>query len=367
LVGHEIALGEQIVATILIDLPQTLNGTLLCQTCVEWPHHHTSAHLGQIAQEVALRGSQSLAVIALWAVTLWGVWPPRWRAAHAAAMSPEQSSAYVASSPALQLNHQSPSRLERLDRLWAALTLTLDDVRWWGYVLMLLGSALVLVEYIVNGVSYTAPGTSARYLLGLLLFTPLVVTPLVAWMQGVSGRWPWQLRHQEQHERQEQRTPRQLVPRLALIALIALNGVGVVVIQAAPNDQTRYGIPAGSNDQAIIQLLLERHAPRFYTTYWLCDRLMFESQQQLTCGVISTHNARLPGLNRVANDYSLLQHTTHPAYVLDLSDSTTSPTLPSQVEALIGGPIISGDTAIPGYHVVAIAQYRIYYYVAPSP
>jgi hypothetical protein len=81
LLGHALALGEQISATLLIGLPHLLNATLLCPDCVMWPRPHAVVSIGAVAHEALIALPLSLGVIALWCVNALALAPARWQAA----------------------------------------------------------------------------------------------------------------------------------------------------------------------------------------------------------------------------------------------------------------------------------------------
>ena len=59
--------------------------------------------------------------------------------------------------------------------------------------------------------------------------------------------------------------------------------------------------------------LLHIGARHIYSGYWVCDRLIFASQEQITCGVIDTQLR--PGLNRYFSYYVTVSRDPKASYV----------------------------------------------------
>lgn len=345
LVGHIISLIQQIAATLLIGLPRLLNETLLCPTCVQWPRPHTIVSHSQMLHEAIISLPLSLLVIALWAVNVVGILPLSWRR--------RLRLGAIRAFPENPRNEWSKHPVEP----------TMDDAVWWGRLMFVVGAALVLLEYVASRASYAFPDTSARYLIGVYTFTPLVVAPLVQWSWPF---WSQRLRASGLHKPGvTQSTRRRLVAFGAsalLAASVLVSVLGVAKTMSITQDRSLYGVPAGARDAQVIQFLLNHQATRFYTTYWVCNRLMFEAAERITCSVMSDTSAFSPGVNRIGANKLLLGATPHPAYVLDSQDSHMARGMAAQVSAAIA----AGDPRLRGYVSAVVADFHIFYYPAQT-
>jgi hypothetical protein len=63
----------------------------------------------------------------------------------------------------------------------------------------------------------------------------------------------------------------------------------------------------------LIQHLVEIGATRFYSEYWTCNRLIFQSSEKLICSSLDEHLA--PGFDRYIPYRTMVRATKDPAYV----------------------------------------------------
>src|SRR5262249_5896726 len=156
------------------------------------------------------------------------------------------------------------------------------DARWWGRVLLVVGGVLTVLQYTTARSSFAYADTASRYLVGVYLCTPLIAEPLC---HGVQQLWrrsggPVRVGHK--------RAGRRLAPLLAggaAAMLLAASVIGVANALGESGDRTHFGIPAGARDRQVLAFLQTHAATRFYTTWWVCYRLMFDSQERSTCSV----------------------------------------------------------------------------------
>lgn len=99
---------------------------------------------------------------------------------------------------------------------------------------------------------------------------------------------------------------------------------------------------------------------RFYSTYWVCDRLRFETAEQLYCAVVSEKDAFGRGWNRLDANWNVLHATPHPAYVFDSQWSGGLPEAAHQVATLVA----TADPRFAGYSMTHIAGYDVYYHAS---
>src|SRR5207302_9658362 len=80
-------------------------------------------------------------------------------------------------------------------------------------------------------------------------------------------------------------TLRSAVATLALVSLFALaiQGAGSVFVYAG--DAEQFGLPTPPADRALIAFLDTHHITRYYSDYWTCYRIAFESNERSICAV----------------------------------------------------------------------------------
>ncbi len=365
LIERLIAYAHQAAGVFFVGLPSMFYRSALCPACVPWPAPSAHATPQQAWQAALICAPISLLAIGFWLlaalplardslaagrriITHW-----RQRRAEPAGVASVATIATV-----------QPSTGEDL---------TTDaqpfEPRWWGRWMLVTAAALSVLIYLTSNAAYLYPGTSDRYLLGLYLCWPLLAAPLwqgAATLVGMLRR-RWQtMRAQIQGFRRlatfSAAHARSLaLPTLATITLIAvcwLNIIGIQQsIQVSANRQV-YGVPAGIRDTQVIAFLEAHHADRFYTTYWTCYRLMFESGERLTCSVVNNANPFAPGFNRIPAYMALVGRSAHPAYVFD----TTTHEVTSQVIDLVAMRIAADDPPFSGYRRAMLNAYVIYYF-----
>lgn len=170
-------------------------------------------------------------------------------------------------------------------------------IRQYCRLMLLVSTGGIIVLYATSPVAALYSDTSARYLACLLIATPATLWPL--W-KGI-GRW---------------RTStgwRAIVSFfmrglfLLLILMMFVQGTFRTFIQI-PNAQASYR----QQDQ-LIQKLLSLGATHVYSEYWTCNRLTFQSREQIIC---SSLNANLtPGFDRYLPYRYIVRASLHPTYV----------------------------------------------------
>jgi hypothetical protein len=216
-----------------------------------------------------------------------------------------------------------------------------EAVRQWGRLSLLVAGGGTLLLYTVSPNAVVYPVATSRYLIGLLIVTPALLYPL--WV-GLLALKPFLLT---------------LSFRFALSPLIergsrvigrVILGV-VIVILAFGTFSTFTGIPPAPTASAadnvystqyttqhldvpatqalnrqesdLIQRLLHMGVRYIYSDYWTCDRLIFQSHEQIICSVLKM-NTLQGGLDRDAL-YGRLVHAAQDAgYVLLLHSQTNS-------------------------------------------
>ncbi len=139
--------------------------------------------------------------------------------------------------------------------------------------LMLLSSAvLTIVFYALSPVAALLPGLTARYLIGLLVATPAVISPL--W----NGFGIGQIKLARTKRTQVMQASRGVI--LLLIGAVLLLGT-ISAFNEVPS------VKASNQQQyALINNLEHKDIKHIYSEYWTCDRLIFESDEQVICSVL---------------------------------------------------------------------------------
>jgi hypothetical protein len=333
LLGHLLSLGQQAAATLLIGLPRLLGSQTVCVDCPLWPAPQTSATPAAILHVILISAFFSLVAVTLWLIAALPLARDLWRALKQYRQHSFHSSA--------QDNASGVGSL-------------CGDARWWGRAMLVSGAALTVLEYAMSRSSYETPDTSMRYLVGLYLCAPLVADPL--W-RGSQQVWRWLAsRKRFSSTGIGPRLPALLAVGL-LIAIFSLNIAGAAGALRESTNQQTYGIPAGERDTQLLTFLHAHHITRFYTSYWVCYRLMFDAQEQITCAVLSNDDAFTSGYNRVPAYVTTLAATPHPAYIFDLTTHEVQPNVPAQVAQHVA----AGDPLFDGYTKTLVANYLVYY------
>jgi len=147
---------------------------------------------------------------------------------------------------------------------------------------------------------------------------------------------------------------RSVVASLALATLLAFSLVGVCFTLAHANDPTAYGQPDPPVDQRLIAFLHQQHITAFYGDYWICDRLVFETREQVICASRGGDNATLKlNTNRYAPYVTALAEVHYPAYILPLH---------SQQDRAFAADAAAQGLPWQGYRRVVIGAYAVYYH-----
>jgi hypothetical protein len=319
-------LAGQLGATLLVGLPQALGSVTICPGCAVWPAPGVAITSGRLAQELAFAAPFSLLALGLW---LWSAAPL-----------------------ARALRRHTPRILEQWRGQPGALPPL--DARWWGRLMLVLGGALTLLQYVVSRTSYSFPASSARYLIGLYICAPLVAAALVAAFRTA-------FRTGKSLPRVSEALVAPLGVALLLLILI-INGAGAAHALAATANQQTYGQPMGQRDARLVAFLQAHQGAAFYAGYWTCLRLVFTSEQQVSCAVIDPNDAFTLGFNRYPPAVRRTLADPHPAWVFDLARGDEAASVPVQVAACIA----TREPRCAGYTSATQDDYLIFYYAGPS-
>ena len=183
--------------------------------------------------------------------------------------------------------------------------------------LVLLGSAgLAMLLYVLSPSPAVWPTTSARYLFGLLVATPAIISPL--WSGFSSLKWPLKrLSH-------FCITFRGIV--LLIIGAVFLLGT-ISTLSLIPQTQA-----INQQQETFVHDLLRRGLTRIYSDYWTCDRTTFQSKEKIICSDLIFINGQLKAHDRYAPYYAIIHANLHAAYILRIG-STEAETFAQKIES----------------------------------
>jgi hypothetical protein len=330
LAGMLVSFGQQIAGTFLVGLPLMLGRETVCAHCPFWPYPGSNPAAGEVLRLALISAPFSLLAVACWFIAAKPLARDAWRGfrrIRQGAMAPQP---------------------ERTD----------ERARMWGRGMLVIGCGLMIFVYASTRSAYEFSDTSIRYISGIYLCIPLIAEPLC---RGAHPFWRW-LRGRDGHLSAPARPrPRAWLAVGLLLALFAVNSIGAVnALQETANTQ-RYGVPAGQRDMQLISFLKAHHATRFYTTWWVCYRLIFDAQEQIACGIVSDTDAFAPGFNPAPAFAAQAAAAAHPAYVFDLTTTEVDPGVPRQLASLIA----AGDQRLRGYTSAIVNGYIVFYYAGP--
>ncbi|HLW00664.1 MAG TPA: hypothetical protein VKT82_18550 [Ktedonobacterales bacterium] len=325
--GGLAALGQQFAGTLLIGLPLMLGSETACAHCALWPYPGSNLTFAQ-ALPAALTG----ALFSLLALICWGL----------AAVPLLRSASYT---------FRQARRGPEAQQLFGYARYR---ARTWGRAMLVIGGGLTILLYLSTRSSYETPDTSIRYISSIYLCAPLVIDPLC---RGARRLWRWMQMHLHPFAIVRPQFSAVLASGL-LLAIFAVNIGGVAQAWQESSNTQHYGVPAGTRDTQLLAFLETHHATRFYTTWWVCYRLMFDAQEQVNCAVVDNNNAFAPGFNPHAAYAATATAAPHPAYVFDLTTTEAAKSVPQQVASRIA----ARDPRFLGYTSTTINGYLVFYY-----
>ncbi|HCI82387.1 MAG TPA: hypothetical protein DHW02_22160 [Ktedonobacter sp.] len=167
---------------------------------------------------------------------------------------------------------------------------------------VLLGSAAIdIAAYSLSSAPAGWPGYHSRYLIGLLIITPALVAVLWGTMHGVKTNW--------------QRL-RVYGGRIVLSLVFAICIIGTLMLfTEVPRTQT-----TTRSQMSLVNYLVQTGHSHFYTDYWSCDKLAFESDERVTCAVLEPDLQVFMPHNRVPGYYDAVHHDSNAAYAFPLGN-----------------------------------------------
>ncbi|GHO49576.1 glycosyltransferase family 39 protein [Ktedonospora formicarum] len=268
--GIRPSLGLQIAGNLMVTLPIAIdaNGVCSLNSGNAWPL--TSQTSSQTLVCSGVHGAWGIGFLVLWfmativaAKRLWINWRRVRDQEHA-----------------LEQRHEMVRQAARLTLLLSA------------------GAAEFVLSFnqLANAVT---PWTSSRYLVGVLIATPAVLSPL--WENRQKGKDLWR----------SLKGRIKVVCKYSLLLLILLScllGTFNIFTQEVPRAQATQ-----LHDSQLVERLLAAGATRIYTNNWMCDRLAFESDERIICSALDQHLH--PGLDRYFPYRAIVAQDPHPFYV----------------------------------------------------
>jgi hypothetical protein len=327
--GLLLSFGQQIGATFLFGLPQMLGRSTVCAQCPVWPYPGSTLAPTGIVVVVLISVPFSLLAVSCW---------------------------FLAARPLIRQARTAFSRARRAEPVVSLPEDTYQRARQLGRAMLVIGLGLTVLQYVITRTSYVNASTSIRYISNIYLCIPLIVDPLC---KGALPLWRWLSARVRRLARPTRPHASAFLAIALLLALFAINITGAVNALQETSGTQDPGVPAGHRDMQLISFLETHHATRFYTTWWVCYRLMFSSQERLDCYIVSDSDAFLPGhFNRVPAYAAEVTATPHPAYVFDLTTTEVDRSIPQNLTSLIA----SRNSRFSGYTSAMVGGYIVFYY-----
>jgi hypothetical protein len=157
-----------------------------------------------------------------------------------------------------------------------------DSIRYFVRLALLVSAAFFFIQYALSPVAAVFP-TNARYLTGLLVSTPAVIAPL--WSKWRESEIPsiaaWNSRSTWVNTDQLRRI---LGRSILLLAGLVLLWGSISVFRDVPTVQA-----SRQQENTLMRDLLRMHVTHLYTDYWTCYRLVFYSNEAITCVVLNQY------------------------------------------------------------------------------
>jgi hypothetical protein len=338
--GHSVqAIIQQLGGTFLYAVPSMFDSSTICSHCVVWPSSGVTPTPGQILEVTAVGVVFSGVVIGCWLLGVLPMVRDVWRSLRHGTLA------------ASSVQEEGSGSADKA---------AAENARWWGRTMLAIGVGLTTLEFASGRASFADVGTNTRYLMGIYFVVPFIAAPLCSSAQIV-----WSRIRRHPAPQTTGRLELWLAP-LGVILLLAIFGINLLgeasVFQQTFAQPSQFGVPAGTRDVELLDFLSQHHANRFYTTYWVCYRLMFDAEERADCYVVSDRDPFTPGVNKELTYVKTATRAKHPAYVFDLTTTEVQPSVPIE----IGAQIAAHAPRFAGYVGVHIAGYAVFYYAGPG-
>jgi hypothetical protein len=157
---------------------------------------------------------------------------------------------------------------------------------------LLLSGWLTLISFVTSATAAERPW-SFRYLVGLLILTPALIAPLCRLPQSlhVLSRWKY------------------FGIRMWIILALGIICLGTI--------QNFFEWPSATtalhNQEIFVQRLEQMHITHIYSGYWVCDRLIFASQEKIICSAI--YSDMTADLTRYTQYHDIVSNDPKASYV----------------------------------------------------
>jgi hypothetical protein len=192
-------------------------------------------------------------------------------------------------------------------------------------LMLLCSAALTLYLFVSSPISATFPTTS-RYLIGLLISTPTLVSPLWGLADDI-GTTSQRVHSKNNDFPMHTRFPFAINLATGKIALRQgiLVIIGILFLVGTINAFLEIPTVQAYNQQqdALIHDLMHMKITHFYTDYWTCDSIVFLSKEHIICS--SVDDALRPHYNRYLPYVSIVKSDPNSAYVFPLGASQLLP------------------------------------------
>jgi hypothetical protein len=182
-------------------------------------------------------------------------------------------------------------------------------VRWTGRLMLLASADVTLLLYMGSPVSGLVPHIYSRYLVGLLVATPVIASfllPRLSEDQSASK----QLMSILTTALMGRASDRIKVYLLSFIGLILIFGT-VTTFPRIPDAQYQK-----QREDTLIKTLQSHHTLHIYSDYWTCNRIIFESNEGIICASLNKNLEIWE--NRYEPYLQIVQDDPHPAYVFHI-------------------------------------------------
>ena len=168
--------------------------------------------------------------------------------------------------------------------------------------LLFIGSALLAISaYALSSAPVGWPGYHSRYLIGLLIVTPALVVPLWNAANNVySFSHAWL---------------RLLITNGSRIVLIGIALVYLIGTAMLFSEVPRTQVVNQQQKDLIEHLVASGHS-HIYTEYWECNKIAFESNERIICGVL--YPDLQPSHNRTPGYWDIVHSDPQSAYVFSV-------------------------------------------------
>ena len=187
--------------------------------------------------------------------------------------------------------------------------------RQFARLMLLFSGGVILLLFVMSPTSAVFPG-NARYLVGLLISTPALITPLWDQSSHMKAMTPDMAIVDPSHKRGwfNFASFKAVLGRgiLLIIGFVLLVGtinafLEIPTVQAYKQQQ-----------DTLIHGLLHIKATHIYTDYWTCDSIAFLSREQIICASVDSQMRLQPRYNRYAPYVPIVKADPKSAYVFTI-------------------------------------------------